>query len=584
MNYVRKLAVTAVFVSMLAITATAATFTVTKVADTNDGTCDSDCSLREAVGAANASAEDDTIVFSELFNDPQTITLSGTEIMIMSNGSLTINGPGAHLLTISGNNASRIISTNLNVVAAIDGITFTQGNGVGALNSGRAGAIYNVGGTLVLTNLVITGNSASNGGALNNSATGSPSVPANLTIRNCIVSNNTASGSGGSMQNFSTSTLTIENSTFTGNTSNGTTGGGAGQLNGFVRITNSTFSGNAAPNGSGGALQSNGSLLLLTNVTISGNSSANNGGGLHRGTSNVNGYLRNTIIAGNNGSAASPDVTNTAGGIQSQGHNIIGVVGTSTGWVASDQLNTDPLLSPLGFYGGFGLTYHPLTGSPAINTGDNCVLDLTCPAQNPPSAVTTDQRGATRPVSTTVDVGAVEVSPTYTAILPPASVGQPYSFTIVPAANGMTFSVSSGTPPAGITLTSDASSAVLSGTPSQTGTFNFVISNGANTLSVNYQLAVTGAATAATVSGAVYTSPGQGNPNAFVVISNGGGVVASARVNPFGRFTFNSIPFGNYTVSVISKEYGYPDQQISVSGDVTGLTFLPGPSVGIKSK
>ena len=32
------------------------TFPVTKTADTNDGTCDPDCSLREAIGAANAHA------------------------------------------------------------------------------------------------------------------------------------------------------------------------------------------------------------------------------------------------------------------------------------------------------------------------------------------------------------------------------------------------------------------------------------------------------------------------------------------------------------------------------------------------
>ena len=35
--------------------ASAATFTVTKTADTNDGICDTDCSLREAIVAANAA-------------------------------------------------------------------------------------------------------------------------------------------------------------------------------------------------------------------------------------------------------------------------------------------------------------------------------------------------------------------------------------------------------------------------------------------------------------------------------------------------------------------------------------------------
>ena len=33
----------------------ATTFPVTKTADTNDGTCDPDCSLREAIEAANTN-------------------------------------------------------------------------------------------------------------------------------------------------------------------------------------------------------------------------------------------------------------------------------------------------------------------------------------------------------------------------------------------------------------------------------------------------------------------------------------------------------------------------------------------------
>ena len=49
------------------------TFTVTKIEDTDDGTCDADCSLREAIAAANATDSDDTIGFaSPLFDTAQT--------------------------------------------------------------------------------------------------------------------------------------------------------------------------------------------------------------------------------------------------------------------------------------------------------------------------------------------------------------------------------------------------------------------------------------------------------------------------------------------------------------------------------
>jgi hypothetical protein len=336
--------------------------------------------------------------------------LGGSELVLGSNGSTTINGPGASLLTISGNNASRIISTGANVIGTLDGITFTGGTGVGALNTGRGGAIYNVGGTLTISNSIITGNSAANGGGLNNASSTGPSVNGTLTIVNSVVSNNTATGSGGGMQNFSTSTVTIDRSTFMGNVSNGTTGGGGGQFNGGVRITNSTFANNSAPSGSGGGMQSNGTLgTVLTNVTFAGNSSLNGGGGITRATTSPTFWIRNSIVANNTGAATSLDVSNSAAGLISEGTNIIGSIGTSTGWIMSDQQNVNPMLAALANNGGIGMTFLPMAGSPAISMGNNCVLTSTCSANNPPANVTTDQRGTARPQGATVDIGSVEV-------------------------------------------------------------------------------------------------------------------------------------------------------------------------------
>lgn len=395
--------------AVLSVAASAATFTVTKIADTNDGTCDADCSLREAIAAANASPDNDVIVFSSLFDAPQTITLSGSELVINNAGSLTITGPGAGLLTISGNNASRIFLNTSASVASISGMTLTAGNGVSTVNNNSGGAVLNNAGNLTLTAMIITGNTTSgSAGGIRNSGTGSQ-----MTIDGCIISNNTSTGSSaGGVQNFSTSTIIVRNSTFTGNLSGGgSVGGGAMQVNGTARITNSTFSGNTSnTTGGGGALNVNGSSIIITNVTISGNTAPNNGGGIHRGSTNVNFFIRNSIVAGNNGTAASPDITNSAGGLQSQGNNIIGVVGTSTGWVASDLLNTAPLLGPLADNGGFGQTFLPQAGSPAIDAGQNCVLDLSCAANNPPEAVVTDQRGVSRPQGPIVDIGSVEVA------------------------------------------------------------------------------------------------------------------------------------------------------------------------------
>ena len=75
----------------------AATFNVTSLADSGAG------SLRDAIGQANAAPGADTITFGVT----GTITLAST-IPIL--GPLTIQGPGAASLSISGNDAVRIFS------------------------------------------------------------------------------------------------------------------------------------------------------------------------------------------------------------------------------------------------------------------------------------------------------------------------------------------------------------------------------------------------------------------------------------------------------------------------------------------
>ena len=52
-----------------------ATLVVTKSADTDDGVCDSDCSIREAVAAANADFAHDTIDFSMISTSYFTLPL-----------------------------------------------------------------------------------------------------------------------------------------------------------------------------------------------------------------------------------------------------------------------------------------------------------------------------------------------------------------------------------------------------------------------------------------------------------------------------------------------------------------------------
>ena len=124
----------------------------------------------------------------------------------------------------------------------------------------------------------------------------------------------------------------------------------------------------------------------MSNSTISGNS-AGSGGGIVN-TAIVN--LANSIIAN---SLNGGDIADF-GTINPSGINIV-KDGSFTG---TNILPLDPLLAPLGDYGGDTQTHLLLPGSPAINPSGGDVS----------SSLTEDQRGGTRIVGDILDIGAVE--------------------------------------------------------------------------------------------------------------------------------------------------------------------------------
>ncbi|HEX9000675.1 MAG TPA: choice-of-anchor Q domain-containing protein, partial [Blastocatellia bacterium] len=323
-------------------------------------------SLRQALLDANANAGADTIQFEPVFfGTPRTITLASALPDIT--GSVTINGPGANLLTVSGNNTGRVFFINFDLTVSLSGMTMTGGNGVGTF-SGFGGGILNLG---------------------------------TLTVANSIISGNTVTGSGGGI--FNNSTLTVTNSAITGNTANSATGATSGGIIsvGTLTATNSTLSGNSVPNGNnnGGGLWTFGPATI-TNCTITNNLAAgsNSAGGVLRtdGTTTI----LNSLIAANQNNNTVPDVLATGNtGITSTGFNLIGNVGTVTAFnQTGDQTGTgaaplNPVLGALGNNGGPTQTHALLAGSTAINTGT---------ASGAPA---TDQRGVSRPQGAAVDIG-----------------------------------------------------------------------------------------------------------------------------------------------------------------------------------
>lgn len=346
----------------LTASAQAATYTVTKTADTNDGVCNADCSLREAIAAANGTTAADVIEFdATVFNVQQTITLNGTQLAITNNsGTLTINGTGANLLIISGNNLSTVLrNDNLTASVVINGVAVANGRG------GFGGGIANSGG----------------GG--------------NLTMNNSVIRDNTATGAGGG---FNTDgSLTLNNSTVSGNSA-GNFGGGGISNGGTVTLNNSTVSGNSATNGGGisNGTFNNGSTVTLNSSTVSNNI----GNGIrNNGTTSIT-TLNNSIIANSTSGVDCVRVSGTVNATYSLiEQNLTCVNGTN-----SNNLTGDPNLGPLQNNGGSTFTHALLPGSIAIDTGN--------------STLTQDQRGSTRPVDdpnsangsgNLADIGAFEV-------------------------------------------------------------------------------------------------------------------------------------------------------------------------------
>src|SRR5262249_57790102 len=95
-------------------------------------------SLREAIHYAEELGGAATITFALGLSG--TSTLGGRELPVIT-GNLSIVGPGANQLTISGNSISRILEVAVGASASVSGLTLAKGSA----GSGDGGAILNLG-------------------------------------------------------------------------------------------------------------------------------------------------------------------------------------------------------------------------------------------------------------------------------------------------------------------------------------------------------------------------------------------------------------------------------------------------------
>ncbi len=314
-------------------------------------------SLREAINYAQEQGGTPAITFAPGLSG--TMTLDGSELCVIT-GNVSIVGPGAQQLTISGNWISQILDIALGATASVSGLTFANASpgvfldGGAIVNDGTltvsssnfasnaaadGGGIYSDG-TLTVNNCTFDGNSVNptfgNGGAIDNDGT--------LTVKSSTFDSNSACYGGGI---YNTSTLTVDSSTLDSNSA--TEDGGGIDNNGNLLVTNSTFWSNSAGYRAGGIY--NGSALSVTSSTVYSNSGFDCGG-IYTGGNRVN--LTNTIVAANKSTSQFAAAT-------------ADVLGGYSG--GSDFVGGNPMLGPPSFNGGPTQTLALLPGSTAIGQG-----------------------------------------------------------------------------------------------------------------------------------------------------------------------------------------------------------------------
>jgi len=298
-------------------------------------------SLRQKIAAANPG---DTIRFSKQLSG-QTIRLNGAALTLAKD--LTIDAtslPGG--IRIAGQHSDHVFSVYPGVRAMLRGLTITNGF------SHLGGGVVVNGGSLVLSDCLITGNEAGkDGGGVHCSGDG-----ATVVLLNCTLTGNRAPYAAG---------------VWTG-------------LGGAAYLTNCTLAGNQANCGGSAVLPYAGSEIRLSACTVSGNrvlpcsTAPTNAGAIlvDGGTLRMSGC----VVAGNF-APFSPDVAVLQGTLHPQGSNLT---------------SGDPMLAPLGNYGGRTPTMPALPGSPALGAAA-------------PGGPATDQRGVARPAAG-ADLGAVQGS------------------------------------------------------------------------------------------------------------------------------------------------------------------------------
>lgn len=354
-------------------------------------------------------------------------------------------------------------SLALRSIAVLDGVTISGGRANGLSPHQEGGGLYNNASSPTITNCVLVDNAASYGGgiynlfafpaildctfAYNSATIGGGAIfstdRCSPLIAHCDIINNSSGNYGGGILNDLLSSPVITHCTVASNSAR--FGGGIFNSGASPNISCSTLFGNSATYG--GGIQNQSSPARIANCTMAGNSASTQGGAIHNSSSSP--AIAQCTVSGNSPDGiynldSDPSIANCilwTNAPTAQMRNADTTSAPNVAWCViqggypggSNIITADPLLQPLGDYGGPTPTLRISIGSPAIDAG--------IPG---PTFSTNDQRGFPRDAQP--DIGACEFQPILVSSNRPGDIalGERAAFTAFTDLAGASFQWFSG--------------------------------------------------------------------------------------------------------------------------------------------
>jgi len=235
--------------------------------------------LRQAIIDANSNPGFDTITFEPGVTG--TIVLSEALPAIVD--SLTIAGPGANMLSISGENAYPVFLITHGTNVTITEVTVRDGNAV------QGGGVWSAG-NLHLDSVHVISNSATYGGGIY-------VYDGRATLAETLVISNSADSRGGGVYISHISATLSVNGGGIKNNSAGYSGGGVAVGQGDASLNQTQLAGNSAQAAGGGAFIDQGGITLSGTQVFS--NSAQAGGGLFIEGTGASAVLTGTQVFNN---------------------------------------------------------------------------------------------------------------------------------------------------------------------------------------------------------------------------------------------------------------------------------------------